>query len=98
FVNENLRTENENLLNVIIDVATKFNNSEERNSQQRKIIQDITTVLFQNEELKIIIERDRYSSFNSAANASEPKIYEITENSPLLYTYLFCQIDDEAAN
>ncbi|CAG8839966.1 18880_t:CDS:2, partial [Gigaspora margarita] len=110
--NEKLQIENENLQNVIIDVATKFNNSEERNSQQRQIIQDIATVLCQDEELnlntlneilqnngikEIIIERDRYSSFNSAANASEPKIYEIVDDNPppLQYTYSFCQIDNE---
>src|SRR5690349_2139510 len=58
--NEKLQFENGRLQNIIIDIAIKFNNSEERNSQQYQIIQDISTVLFEDEELSKFIKKSTY--------------------------------------
>ncbi|CAG8524126.1 11164_t:CDS:2, partial [Racocetra fulgida] len=111
--NKELENNNENLQYALFEVATLANNSEEKNIQLRQAIKDIfdlcqndklklnklNRILYNNGVREIIIPRARYSGFNSAAEASKPKIYEINNDGSfpqpqLTYTYSFCETNE----
>ncbi|CAG8766748.1 17324_t:CDS:2, partial [Cetraspora pellucida] len=82
--NKELENNNENLQYALFEVATLANNSEDKNTQLRQTIKDIfdlcqndnlklnelNRILYNNGVREIIVQRERYSDFNSAAEES----------------------------